>query len=242
MLLENCAIFSGEGSDVVVQALIQAAGQGSRLGLGPKAFVILDGKTLLERATELLRDVVDSIVVAVPETGIARAKALVAGSNVTIISGGESRSETTYKLVAVATAPWLVLHDVVHPFATAGLVRSLLEAAYRHGASAPGVPNTEFLYTVEGDLLHAPGETLVGQKPVAFAREAVQASYAAFRASAGSPDPSFLEILERAGLRTKFVEGSVRNIKITSAVDLQFAEAMIDLEKKRGAIGKGFAT
>src|SRR4249919_3959560 len=117
-----------------VQALIQAAGQGSRLGLGPKAFVVLDGKTLLERAIELLRNIVDVIVIA----------------------GGSSRSETTYKLVAEATAPWLLLHDVVHPFATTALVKNLLETAYQHGASAPGVANTEFLYTREGDLLHAP--------------------------------------------------------------------------------------
>lgn len=220
-----------------VQALIQAAGQGSRLGLGPKAFVVLDGKTLLERAIELLRNIVDSIVVAVPATEIVRAQELIGSSNVIVISGGSSRSETTYKLVAEATAPWLLLHDVVHPFATPALVKNLLETAYQHGASAPGVANTEFLYTREGDLLHPPGETLIGQKPVAFSREAVQAAYVLLRSSSATPDPSLLEVLEQAGMRTKFVEGSTRNIKITNSVDLEFAEAMIELEKSRRTDG-----
>lgn len=98
-----------------VQALVQAAGQGSRLGLGPKAFVVLDGKTLLERAIDLLRDIVDSIVVAVPATEIGRAQRLIGSSIVIVISGGASRSETTFKLVAEATAPWLLLHESCIP-------------------------------------------------------------------------------------------------------------------------------
>ncbi len=214
-----------------VQALIQAAGSGSRLGLGPKAFVVLDGRTLLERAIEIFRDIAESVIVAVPTTEIARAQALVGSDRITIVPGGSSRSETTHRLVAKATAPWLLLHDVVHPFATTALVKKLLEVAYEHRASAPGLANTEFLYSRDGELLLAPQGALIGQKPVAFSREAVEAGYSALRETNTTNDPSLLEILELAGLRTKFVEGSARNIKITSPADLELARAMIELEK-----------
>lgn len=215
------------------QALIQAAGSGSRLGLGPKAFVRLDGETLLERSVALFRDLVESLVIAVPAADLERARALVGGPRISLIAGGATRSETTRRLIGAATAPWLILHDVVHPFATAASVSQLLDAAKAQGASAPGIVNTEYLYRRDGEILHAPGGVLVGQKPVVFSAEAVRRAYSSIEAADVSQDPSLLEVLEVAGIRTAFVEGSARNIKITSPADLELAEAMVALEKRR---------
>ncbi len=212
-----------------VQALVQAAGGGARLGLGPKAFVMLEGRTLLERALDPLRGVADGIIVAVPAAEIARAQQMV-GDRATIIAGGASRSETTRRLVAAATAPWLLLHDVVHPFATADLVKAVLDGARGHGVCAPAILNTEFVYGRDGARLHGPGDLLVGQKPVAFAREAAVAVYAAREPGADPADPSLLDLFERAGIRTKFIAGGARNIKITGPDDLAIARALLRLE------------
>lgn len=207
-----------------VQALIQGAGSGSRLGQGPKAFIDLAGRTLLERSIALFRGIADRIIVAIPEAEFARAEALVAGSGVEIIAGGESRSQTTQRLIDRSSAPWLLLHDVVHPFASPDLVRRILEAAVRHGAAAPAVPNTEFLYGTDGGPLHAPGAVLIGQKPVGLSREKLLAAYRGALIPPG--DPSVLEILAAAGTPTKFVPGERRNIKITEPDDLALARAM----------------
>ncbi len=229
---------------MAVQALIQAAGDGSRLGLGPKAFVSLAGRTLLEHAIGIFHGIADSVIAAVPAGEMARAQALAGGHGVAMIAGGSSRSDTTRRLVAASTAPWLLLHDVVHPFATPDLVSAVLAAARAHGAAAPGVPNTEFLYGRDGVLRYAPGALLVGQKPVGFSRQAVEGAYAALDAAKGlappAGDPSLLDVLARAGIRTKFVAGSARNIKITGPADLAFAEALLASERlqPRGADGK----
>jgi 2-C-methyl-D-erythritol 4-phosphate cytidylyltransferase len=217
-----------------IEALIQAAGGGTRLGLGPKAFVMLAGRTLLEHAIEVVRGAVDNIVVAVPADGIERTRAIV-GSEAKIIAGGATRNETTRLLVSAASAPLLLLHDVVHPFATAPLVRALLAAAEAHGAAAPAIANTEFAYDREGRPLHAPGDLLVGQKPVAFARREVIAAYGQLADAAAGADPSLIDVLDRAGLRARFIPGSARNIKITGPDDLALAEAMIAATKPRYA-------
>ena len=47
-------------------ALVAAAGIGSRLGLGPKAFLVLDGETLLQRVCATARAVAPAVRVAVP--------------------------------------------------------------------------------------------------------------------------------------------------------------------------------
>jgi 2-C-methyl-D-erythritol 4-phosphate cytidylyltransferase len=211
---------------MAIVGLLQAAGSGNRLGLGPKAFVRLGGATLLEHGVAMLRPHVSSLVVAVPPADMERAGALVAGPSIRIIAGGASRSETTRLLIAEADAPWLVLHDVVHPFAGAELIASLLQEAMRCGAAAPGLLNSEFLYRRDGVLLHAPGDVLVGQKPVAFARGAALAGYRGLAGGGLDADPSFLDILKLGGVQTRFVRGSATNIKITTSEDLRLAQAL----------------
>lgn len=212
------------------EGLIQAAGSGVRLGLGPKAFISLAGMTLLEHAVALLRPEVDGIVVAVAADDADRARALVGGRGVTVMAGGASRSATTRRLIEAATAPLVVLHDVVHPFATPDLLRRVLDAARNAGAAAPAVPNTEFLYDGDGERVHAPGEVRIGQKPVAFSLDAARAGYAAGGAADG--DPSLLDVLRRAGVRTAFVPGDAGNIKITGAADLRIATALFALDRR----------
>jgi len=209
-----------------VQGLVQAAGSGNRLGLGPKAFVQLGGRTLLEHSVALLEPHVASVIVAVPPGDIARANALVASPRIRVIAGGESRSQTTRLLIAQSEGAWLVLHDAVHPFPGAELITSLLSEARRSGAAAPGLINSEFLYRRDGVLLHAPGQVLTGQKPVVFSRAAALAGYDALADNGLDEDPSFLDILELGGVRTTFLPGSPTNIKITTPDDLRLAEAL----------------
>ncbi|MEZ5830168.1 MAG: 2-C-methyl-D-erythritol 4-phosphate cytidylyltransferase [Dongiaceae bacterium] len=219
------------GGRPAIQALIQAAGSGTRLGQGPKAFVLLGGQTLLERSIALFREIADHVIVAVPSAELAKARALVAGEWVDVIAGGASRSETTRRLVEHSSAPWLLLHDVVHPFASPDLIKRVLEAAMNYGASAPAIPNAEFLYDMDGTALHAPGAVLIGQKPVGLSRAKLEAAY---RESSPGPraDPSVLEVLAAAGTPTRFVPGDRRNIKITDPADLALARAMAETDRR----------
>src|SRR6185295_1594220 len=49
----------GEMSDTAVDGIVLAAGRGERLGLGPKAWLTLGGRTLLKRAVTTMRLVAD---------------------------------------------------------------------------------------------------------------------------------------------------------------------------------------
>jgi 2-C-methyl-D-erythritol 4-phosphate cytidylyltransferase len=210
-----------------LQGIVQAGGAGTRLGLGPKAFLVLGGKTLLARAVETLLEIVDDAIVAVPASLIEQARSQIPDKRVRWISGGASRAATTRHLIEAAHAPLLVLHDVVHPFVEAALISSLVETAKRDGAAAPAIRNTEFLYGPEGAVIHRPGAVLIGQKPVVFHRRDAILGFAHAGAPAAGSDPSLMEILMFAGMRTSFVEGSSRNIKITHAGDLDLARAMM---------------
>jgi 2-C-methyl-D-erythritol 4-phosphate cytidylyltransferase len=213
-----------------VEALVLAAGQGTRLGLGPKAFVVLAGETLLERAVSTVLGAAASAIVAVPEAELARAQRAVGGRAVRVIAGGARRIDTTRALLRAASAPWLLLHDVVHPMVTVELARRVIDEARRSGAAAATLPNVDFLYGTDGTLRAAPGDVVTVQKPLAFRRADLERGFAAAEASAAGgrvPDVAALEILAHAGRRFACVPGSIMNFKLTIADDLELARRLL---------------
>ncbi len=205
------------------QALILAAGQGSRMGQGPKAFLRLRGETLLERAVRVMRDVVDDVIVAVPAEDLERARSLVAGPTVRVIPGGASRSASQRLLVEAADAPWMVLHDVVHPTVSAMEAQQVLAVARQSGAACPVVPIVDFQYRADGSLLAAPGEALTIQKPVCFRRDEFLWAWRLVDEGtipAPAREPSIIEVLALVGRQATFVPAMARAPKLTTAEDL----------------------
>lgn len=215
-----------------VEAIIPAAGQGTRLGLGPKAFVVLAGRTLLEHAVATMLAVATRVTVAVPPSDVARAEYLVGGPLVRIVAGGARRIDTLRILVAAATSPLLVLHDVVHPFVTAQLAQHVIEEARRAGAAAASLPNVDFLYARDGTPQAAPGAVVAVQKPVAFLRADIVRGFAAADGAASGgfvADLGAVDILALAGQRVAFVPGHTLNYKLTASEDLALAQRLMAL-------------
>lgn len=212
-----------------VEAIVQAAGHGTRLGLGPKAFVVLSGRTLLEHAVSSMLAVAAKVTVAVPAADLDRAEDLVGGPSTHVITGGARRIDTLGALVGAATAPWLLLHDVVHPFVTIELAQRVLAEARRSGAAAATLSNVDFLFGMDGTLRAAPGELSAIQKPVAFQRADILRGFAvAERTRSGglASDAGALEILALARRKVAFVPGNPMNYKLTTAEDLELAQRL----------------
>ena len=66
----------GAMTRTAVDGIVLAAGRGERLGLGPKAWLTLGGRTLLERAVATMRLVADRVTVGVDEGDVERARAV----------------------------------------------------------------------------------------------------------------------------------------------------------------------
>jgi 4-diphosphocytidyl-2-methyl-D-erithritol synthase len=152
-----------------VAGLLPAAGSGSRLGRGPKAFLELEGKTLLAHAAETLATVCAEVVVAVPAGRLDDAHALLPGAY--IVAGGSSRQETVRLLLdATPDATHVIVHDAARPFTPVRVVQAVLEAAHEHGAASAALPIADTLHDtrtnapLERDALRAI------QTPQAFRR------------------------------------------------------------------------
>lgn len=206
-----------------VAALLAAAGGGERLGLGPKAFVGLAGRTLLEHACLAVGGVVDEIVVAVPEGLERRAAALVPRARV--IAGGADRTATVAALIEATEASWLLVHDVARPLVPAELARRVLTAARAHGAASAGMAVADTVHDVVHDR-PVPRDGLVAvQTPQGFTRELLHDAHLRARAEGRSATDD-AQLVREAGHAVAWVEGSPFAHKVTLPADLAFLEAL----------------
>lgn len=205
-----------------VAALVAAAGGGTRLGLGPKAFVELGGRSLLARVLDTAQQVADEVLVAAPAQALDRAQAI-AGTAARVIAGGQHRSESFRRLLGASRAPLVLLLDVSRPFVDAGLALRVLEAARVHGAAGAFVAARIPLAlggsgwvreAVPADAVRWP------QMPQAFRREILQC---AFDTAGASLPQTLWQLVIASGTPLMAVEGNERNIKITSSLDLELA-------------------
>lgn len=206
-----------------VAALIPAAGVGARLGLGPKAFVRLAGRTLLEHAVALFDGVADEIVVAVPAGREEEARALAPRARV--LTGGVSRQETVARLVAASDAAWLLVHDAARPFTPAEVVLRVLEAARVTGAATAALSVADTLHDVGRDAPVPRDALRAVQTPQGFARATLEAAHR-HALAAGLDATDDTQLVRAAGGTVALVAGSPWSHKLTGPDDLGWLEAL----------------
>ena len=203
-----------------VVGIVPAAGRGERLGAdGPKAFVVCAGRPLIEWSLDVLREVCDRVVVAVPpgwELGPDQ------------VEGGPVRSDSVRRALAAAPeASVVVVHDAARPFVTVELVeRCLTEVRAGADGAIAASPVTDTIKEAGPD--HRVARTL--DRSALWAIQTPQVFDAAVLRRAldrpldelaGATDDASL--VEAAGGDVRVVEAPPENVKITRPVDLRLA-------------------
>jgi 2-C-methyl-D-erythritol 4-phosphate cytidylyltransferase len=219
-----------------VAAVVPAAGSGERLAAGiPKAFCSLEGRTLLERAVAGLREsqVVDHIVVAVPADRTDEAKRLLAGQ-ASVVAGGPGRTESVrLALAALSGEPEFVLvHDAARALTPPGLIVRVVEALRAgHGAVVPALPVSDTIKAVDanGAVLGTPERAGLRavQTPQGFATDLLLRAYQRAAQAAGAGFTDDASLVEHVGGQVQVVDGDPLAFKITTALDLLLAQAIV---------------
>lgn len=209
--------------------LIPAAGQGTRLGLGPKALLELGGRPLVGWLAAKALRVAAEVLVAAPVGAEEQFSALCPGCR--IIAGGDTRQGSVAALVRAAHGDCVLIHDVTRPFVSESLLRAVAAAATATGAAGAFVgPEVPVARLHDGRVLEALAANEVGifQSPQAFRRELLLSVLA--RADAeGWQAQSTLQLALRAGLAAAAVAGEKTNIKLTTAQDWTLAQSLKEL-------------
>jgi len=210
-------------------ALVVAAGQGERLGSGgPKAFVPLNGRPMLEWSVAALRSTpgIEQIVVALP-AGWTTPDGCIG------VTGGATRNDSVRAALAVADPAGdpVLIHDAARPLATRQLIEDVLAALGGVDAAIAAAPIADTTKECDEDLLVV--RTLdrshlwAVQTPQVFTRDALERAF-----SIGAPEELLRAtdealLVERYGGTVRVVPGPPENLKVTTPVDLRLAELLL---------------
>jgi 2-C-methyl-D-erythritol 4-phosphate cytidylyltransferase len=217
---------------MTVVAVVPAAGLGERLAAGvPKAFLSLDGRTLVERAVAglLESEVVDHVVVAVPTERIDEAKLLL-GHSAEVIAGGPARRESVSLGLSAAGKPDFVLvHDAARALTPPALIVRVVEALRAgHSAVVPALPVPDTIKAVDahGMVLGTPERAGLRavQTPQGFATGLLLRAY---RRAADADFTDDASMVEHVGGQVHVVDGDPLAFKITNRLDLLLAHAIV---------------
>jgi 2-C-methyl-D-erythritol 4-phosphate cytidylyltransferase len=218
-------------------ALIPAAGDGTRLGKGPKAFLPLDDQSLLTHAVAALQAYVDEIVVAISE-GMQETILEHVRPQVKLVLGGKTRQETVYQLLQATDADIVLIHDAARPFLPAKVIHDSVEAVQRYGAATvtKAVADT-LICKSTGDVVTR-DELRAVQTPQSFLRELILEAHEKARANniAATDDAALVRHL---GHDVALVEGSSWLEKITTPDDYERARGLVRIWKEKSRKGEG---
>jgi 2-C-methyl-D-erythritol 4-phosphate cytidylyltransferase len=220
-------------------AIIAAAGAGTRMASDrPKQFLLLAGTPVIFHTLKVFEqcDSIDEVIVVLPAEESAGFLSLAGKFGVRklarVVPGGATRSDSVKRgLMAIrsATAEIVVVHDGVRPFVTVEEIDATIAAAKSDGAAILVAPVTDTIKQVDDEVVVKTldrGTLRRALTPQCFRYELLREAYQ----KADVNDPSLTDesaLVEQLGKRVSIVEGSARNIKITTAEDLAIAEAIL---------------
>jgi len=225
-------------------AIIAAAGTGARMASDrPKQFLLLAGTPIIFHTLKPFEqcDSIQEVIVVLPAEESAAFLALAGKQGLRklsrVVPGGATRADSVKRglnAIRSASAGIVAVHDGVRPFVTVEEIERVVAAAESDGAAILVAPVTDTIKQVSGDgpLAGSVIKTLERQElrraltPQCFAYDLLRRAYE----HADVNDPSLTDesaLVERIGARVTIIEGSNRNIKITTPQDLLIAEAFL---------------
>lgn len=220
-------------------AIIAAAGAGTRMASDrPKQFLLLAGTPVIFHTLRVFEqcDCIDEVIVVLPAAESAGFLSLAGKFGVRkvarVVPGGATRADSVKRgLMAIraATAEIVVVHDGVRPFVTVDEIERTVAAARTHGAAILVAPVTDTIKQVDDQSVLSTLDRSGLRRaltPQCFRYELLRRAFQDVDVN----DREFTDesaLVERLGERVAIVEGSARNIKITTLEDLAIAEAIL---------------
>jgi len=194
-----------------VTAIVAAAGNGSRMGMGEKKqYIELSGKPVVAYSLEVFLEMesIESVVLVIPEGDRMRVengllKNICNKEKIIIVNGGASRQESVARgiFAAPAETETLVVHDGARPFVTEEMISECIQKAKLHGACSAAVPVKDTIkYSSDGlfvDSTPERGCLFIIQTPQAFDLDLIKKAHEKAEAEGfeGTDDAMLVEAL-----------------------------------------------
>ena len=217
-------------------AVIVAAGTASRMGGIDKVMAELGGEPMILRTVRTFQncDAIREIVVVTRTDLIEQIADLCAGFSKVkaVVTGGADRPESVRNgLDALSGKVRLVaVQDGARPLITQQVIDRVVRAAQNCGAAAPGVPVKDTIKIVTDSVVQStPDRNSLQaiQTPQVFDADLLLVALDKARKD-NAPITDDCSAVERLGMSVRIVEGDERNMKITTPIDLEIAERLLE--------------
>lgn len=225
-------------------AVVLAAGRGRRMGTQTaKQYLELKGKPILAYAMEVFEqsEVIDDILLMTDEAHVDYCKKEICEKygikKVSAVApGGKERYESVWKALCILKerrqAGYVMIHDGARPFLTGDILERVYKQVQVQRACVVGMPvkDTIKLINKEGQIINSPDRSLVwqAQTPQAFALPLIiEAFEKQMKEDCSHVTDDAMVVEKQMGIPVYMVEGSYRNIKITTPEDLVIAQALL---------------
>ncbi len=228
----------------MVSAIIVAAGSSRRMGFD-KLFAKLAGKPVLWHSIQAFSETkeVDEILIVTREDRMDEVEHLVATEKLKkvtkVISGGAERHISVWNgLQAVDSKDreFIAIHDGARPLVTPKLIKACIDLAENHGAAccASQIPDTVKRASVEQMVTESVERTGLWamQTPQVFSSGLILQAYAALMAKHEMVTDE-VSAVQKLGKKIALLKNDDWNMKITFPHDLELAEHVLDLRRKK---------
>ena len=221
-------------------AIVLAAGTGKRMNANVhKQYLEVAGKPVLYYALKAFEESEVSEIILVTgageepycrreiieKYGFQKIKAVVAG--------GKERYHSVYQgLLAAEGADYVLIHDGARPFVDKMMIRRCMEAVEKYQACVVGMPVKDTIKIVDEEQFarETPDRNSIWQvqTPQTFSYSLVKEAYRKMLEQEDAAITDDAMVVERmTAVPVKLIEGSYRNIKITTQEDLLIMEAYL---------------
>lgn len=221
-------------------AIVLAAGKGSCMNSKVhKQFLELGGFPLIYYALQVFeRSRVDEIILVTGEAGLEYCRSQIVEKYQfqkvsRIVPGGSERYLSVYQgLCAVEDTDIVLIHDGARPFVTEQIIERTIQAAVTYGSGIAAVPAKDTVKLVDQEQFSVetpPREHVwLMQTPQAFPYQNIRKAYEMVVSQQIQNVTDDAMVMETALHQpAKIVEGSYRNMKVTTPEDLEIAEVFV---------------
>jgi 2-C-methyl-D-erythritol 4-phosphate cytidylyltransferase len=222
-------------------AIIPAAGSGIRMGCDrAKQFVEIEGRPLLAATLKPFQTcpAVDAIILVVPSMDVDYCrKEIVERFKLEkvedVVPGGTRRQDSVRIGIEAARKHYtlVLIHDGVRPAIDKALIERVIETAKTHRAVITALPAKETVKEIDNDgyviKTYARKQIWLVQTPQVFRYEDIQAAHQKAMIERWDEATDDSALIERLGIPVTVVEGSEKNVKVTTPHDLELTRFLL---------------
>lgn len=210
-------------------AIIPAGGTSSRFGNKNKLLEKINGKEVIKYTVEAFeKSNTDEIVICANAAIIDAFEQIFADSEkVKVIEGGQTRQESVFKGLKACKCDYVLIHDAARPMITPETINQAIEMVKDKKAltvatktidTIKEVVNGKIIRTIDRSKLYNT------QTPQAFEYNLIMDAHLKLAGESFTDDAGMLEEL---GQTVYILNGSYKNIKITTQNDIDVAEVYL---------------